>query len=126
MTYPLPFVSQEIVVGSNMDKIYIVMNYVEHDLKSLMETMKQPFLPGRARGTVGTVLSHSCRRGPLLSPNGNRPPSGHLGRRRVPDPVTDTLPLCTCTPPRAVLSRARSDVPWGAWSLPRQADDPGP
>ena len=32
-----------------MDKIYIVMNYVEHDLKSLMETMKQPFLPGRAR-----------------------------------------------------------------------------
>lgn len=39
-------VLQEIVVGSNMDKIYIVMNYVEHDLKSLMETMKQPFLPG--------------------------------------------------------------------------------
>lgn len=35
-------------MGSNMDKIYIVMNYVEHDLKSLMETMKQPFLPGRA------------------------------------------------------------------------------
>lgn len=40
---------QEIVVGSNMDKIYIVMNYVEHDLKSLMETMKQPFLPGDER-----------------------------------------------------------------------------
>uniref|UniRef100_A0A8C4QCH6 cyclin-dependent kinase n=1 Tax=Eptatretus burgeri TaxID=7764 RepID=A0A8C4QCH6_EPTBU len=38
---------QEIVVGSNMDKIYIVMNYVEHDLKSLMETMKTPFLPGQ-------------------------------------------------------------------------------
>lgn len=37
-------------MGSNMDKIYIVMNYVEHDLKSLMETMKQPFLPGGARG----------------------------------------------------------------------------
>lgn len=32
-----------------MDKIYIVMNYVEHDLKSLMETMKQPFLPGSVR-----------------------------------------------------------------------------
>lgn len=29
-----------------MDKIYIVMDYVEHDLKSLMETMKQPFLVG--------------------------------------------------------------------------------
>ena len=40
---------REIVVGSNMDKIFIVMDYVEHDLKSLMETMrakKQVFLPG--------------------------------------------------------------------------------
>lgn len=35
-----------------MDKIYIVMNYVEHDLKSLMETMKQPFLPGNIRSFV--------------------------------------------------------------------------
>ena len=32
---------REIVVGSNMDKIYIVMDYVEHDLKSLMETMNK-------------------------------------------------------------------------------------
>ena len=32
-----------------MDKIFIVMDYVEHDLKSLMETMKQKkqvFIPG--------------------------------------------------------------------------------
>lgn len=42
-------------MGSNMDKIYIVMNYVEHDLKSLMETMKQPFLPGTARVPVRTA-----------------------------------------------------------------------
>lgn len=31
---------KEIVVGSSMDKIFIVMEYVEHDLKSLMDTMK--------------------------------------------------------------------------------------
>jgi len=40
---------REIVVGSNMDKIFIVMDYVAHDLKSLMETMrhkKQVFLEG--------------------------------------------------------------------------------
>lgn len=45
-----------------MDKIYIVMNYVEHDLKSLMETMKQPFLPGMQQyGSVapsGVLLLH--------------------------------------------------------------------
>jgi len=45
---------QEIVVGSNMDKIYIVMDYVEHDLKSLMEYMKEPFSIGQfpLHGTV--------------------------------------------------------------------------
>nr|pir galactosyltransferase-associated kinase p58/GTA homolog - fruit fly (Drosophila melanogaster) [Drosophila melanogaster] len=43
---------REIVVGSNMDKIFIVMDYVEHDLKSLMETMKnrkQSFFPGEVK-----------------------------------------------------------------------------
>lgn len=41
-----------------MDKIYIVMNYVEHDLKSLMETMKQPFLPGNVSHCWALV--HFC------------------------------------------------------------------
>jgi len=48
---------REIVVGSNMDKIYIVMDYVEHDLKSLMESMKQPFLVGE----VKTLMIQLCR-----------------------------------------------------------------
>ncbi|XP_066462877.1 cyclin-dependent kinase 11B-like isoform X3 [Eleutherodactylus coqui] len=47
---------REIVVGSNMDKIYIVMNYMEHDLKSLMETMKQPFLPGEVKTLLIQLL----------------------------------------------------------------------
>lgn len=41
---------QEIVVGSNMDKIYLVMDYVEHDMKALMESMKKPFLIGQLLG----------------------------------------------------------------------------
>ncbi|KAF8764415.1 Cyclin-dependent kinase 11B like protein [Argiope bruennichi] len=47
---------REIVVGSNMDKIYIVMDYVEHDLKSLMETMKQPFLVGEVKTLMLQLL----------------------------------------------------------------------
>lgn len=47
---------REIVVGSNMDKIYIVMDYVEHDLKSLMETMKQPFLIGEVKTLMLQLL----------------------------------------------------------------------
>ncbi|KAL9908829.1 cyclin dependent kinase 11B pitslre isoform 1-T1 [Glossina fuscipes fuscipes] len=50
---------REIVVGSNMDKIYIVMDYVEHDLKSLMETMKerkQSFLPAEIKCLTQQLL----------------------------------------------------------------------
>eukprot|EP00794_Sanderia_malayensis_P020551 gene20551-22573_t len=47
---------REIVVGSNMDKIYIVMDYVEHDLKSLMETMTQPFLVGEVKTLMMQLL----------------------------------------------------------------------
>ncbi|KAH7835814.1 hypothetical protein Vadar_030114 [Vaccinium darrowii] len=34
---------KEVVVGSNLDSIFMVMEYMEHDLKGLMETMKQPY-----------------------------------------------------------------------------------
>lgn len=50
---------REIVVGSNMDKIFIVMDYVEHDLKSLMETMrnkKQGFVPGEVKCLLQQLL----------------------------------------------------------------------
>lgn len=50
---------REIVVGSNMDKIFIVMDYVEHDLKSLMETMrhkKQGFVPGEIKCLLKQLL----------------------------------------------------------------------
>ncbi|XP_033724745.1 LOW QUALITY PROTEIN: cyclin-dependent kinase 11B-like [Pecten maximus] len=47
---------REIVVGSNIDKIYLVMDYVEHDLKSLMETMKQPFLVGEVKTLLKQLL----------------------------------------------------------------------
>jgi len=43
---------REIVVGSNMDQIFIVMDFVHHDLKSLMETMRkknQVFLCGEIK-----------------------------------------------------------------------------
>lgn len=34
---------KEVVVGNMLDNIFTVMEYMEHDLKGLMETMKQPF-----------------------------------------------------------------------------------
>ena len=35
---------QEILVGSTPDQIFVAMEFVEHDMKSLLETMTQPFL----------------------------------------------------------------------------------
>lgn len=51
---------REIVVGSNMDKIFIVMDYVEHDFKTLMETMqhkKQSFLPAEVKCLTQQLLA---------------------------------------------------------------------
>lgn len=49
---------REIVVGSNMDKIYLVMDYVEHDLKSLMQySMKNPFMTSEVKTLMLQLLS---------------------------------------------------------------------
>ena len=49
---------REIVVGSNMDKIYMVMDYVEHDLKSLMQYgMKKPFQMSEVKCLMKQILS---------------------------------------------------------------------
>ncbi|KZV39976.1 cyclin-dependent kinase G-2 [Dorcoceras hygrometricum] len=45
LSFHHPFIVdvKEVVVGSNLDSIFMVMEYMEHDLKGLMETIKQPF-----------------------------------------------------------------------------------
>ena len=46
-------------MGSNMDKIYVVMDFVEHDLKALMESMKNPFAIGRFSQLVSYTLQEN-------------------------------------------------------------------
>jgi cell division cycle 2-like protein len=49
---------REIVVGDDMNRIFIVMDYVEHDLKSLMtHTMKKPFAIGEVKTLMYQLLS---------------------------------------------------------------------
>nr|VZI06575.1 unnamed protein product [Spirometra erinaceieuropaei] len=47
---------REVVVGNNMDKIYLVMDYVEHDLKALMEVMSGPFSVGEVKCLLTQLL----------------------------------------------------------------------
>ncbi|CAA0818355.1 Protein kinase superfamily protein [Striga hermonthica] len=48
---------KEVVVGSNLDSIFMVMEYMEHDLKALMETMKQPFSQSEVKCLMLQLLS---------------------------------------------------------------------
>ena len=48
----------EIVVGDNVNQIFIVMEFVEHDLKALMEGMREPFKPSE----IKTIMLQLVRR----------------------------------------------------------------
>lgn len=51
---------REIVVGNDINKIFIVMDYVEHDLKSLIEIMKhknQVFFPGEVKCIMKQLMT---------------------------------------------------------------------
>lgn len=48
---------QEIVVGNTMDSIFIVMEFIEHDLKTLLETMKTPFAPSEVKTVMHQLLA---------------------------------------------------------------------
>ena len=39
----------QVVVGRQLDSIFMVMEYMEHDLKGLSENMRQPFTTAEVR-----------------------------------------------------------------------------
>lgn len=40
---------REVVVGSGLDEVFLVMEFLEHDLKTLQEEMQEPFLPSEIK-----------------------------------------------------------------------------
>ncbi|KAH8548142.1 kinase-like domain-containing protein [Umbelopsis sp. PMI_123] len=48
---------REIVVGDKFDQIFMVMDFIDHDLKSLMEDMKSPFLQSEVKTIMIQLLS---------------------------------------------------------------------
>ncbi|KAN0060347.1 hypothetical protein ACQY0O_007676 [Thecaphora frezii] len=48
---------REIVVGDTLTQIYIVMEFVEHDLKTLLSTMRTPFLQSEIKTLMKQLLS---------------------------------------------------------------------
>lgn len=48
---------QKLVVGSTLRQIYLVMEFVEHDLKTLLNKMRTPFLPSETKALLKQILS---------------------------------------------------------------------
>ena len=50
----------EIVVGESIDDIFIVMEFVEHDLKNLMSVMKHPFTLSEIKTIMLQLVNTQC------------------------------------------------------------------
>ncbi|KAE8384828.1 kinase-like domain-containing protein [Aspergillus alliaceus] len=48
---------REIVIGTKMDDVFLVMDFLEHDLKTLLDDMREPFLPSEIKTLLFQVLS---------------------------------------------------------------------
>ncbi|KAI8325741.1 Pkinase-domain-containing protein [Martensiomyces pterosporus] len=48
---------REIVVGRSLNSIYIVMDFMEHDLRALMESMREPFRPSEVKSLMLQLCS---------------------------------------------------------------------
>lgn len=59
ITAPHPHIVnvREIVVGSTMERVYIVFDYVEHELRTLLERHAQPFSQGEIKTLLRQLLS---------------------------------------------------------------------
>lgn len=48
---------REVVMGNNLDEVFIVMEFVEHDLKTLEDVMQEPFMPSEVKTLMGQLCS---------------------------------------------------------------------
>ena len=55
-SHPNVVTIKEVVVGTSPDKVYMVMEYVEHDLKTLMDSMKEAFTIGEVKTLMIQLL----------------------------------------------------------------------
>ncbi|ODM16616.1 hypothetical protein SI65_08123 [Aspergillus cristatus] len=47
----------EVVIGNKVDDVFLVMDFLEHDLKTLLDDMREPFLPSEIKTLLLQVLS---------------------------------------------------------------------
>ncbi|KAL4784360.1 kinase-like domain-containing protein [Aspergillus varians] len=48
---------REVVMGNKMDEVFLVMDFLEHDLKTLLDDMREPFLPSEIKTLLLQLVS---------------------------------------------------------------------
>ncbi|OJJ46603.1 hypothetical protein ASPZODRAFT_132685 [Penicilliopsis zonata CBS 506.65] len=48
---------REVVMGNKMDDVFLVMDFLEHDLKTLLDDMREPFLPSEIKTLLSQIVS---------------------------------------------------------------------
>ncbi|EER25699.1 hypothetical protein D8B26_004206 [Coccidioides posadasii str. Silveira] len=48
---------REVVMGDTMDDVFLVMDFLEHDLKTLLDDMREPFLPSETKTLLLQIMS---------------------------------------------------------------------
>ncbi|KAL4880704.1 kinase-like domain-containing protein [Aspergillus karnatakaensis] len=48
---------REVVMGNKMNEVYLVMDFLEHDLKTLLDEMREPFLPSEIKTILMQFVS---------------------------------------------------------------------
>ncbi|RPB23360.1 Pkinase-domain-containing protein [Terfezia boudieri ATCC MYA-4762] len=48
---------REVVMGDRLDQVYLVMDFIEHDLKTLFSSMQEPFLPSETKTLLLQLIS---------------------------------------------------------------------
>ncbi|TIA87852.1 hypothetical protein E3P99_02907 [Wallemia hederae] len=124
---------REIVVGDTLNQIYIVMDFVEHDLKTLMHTMPEPFLISEVKTLLRQLLAatqhaHSnwilhrdLKASNLLMNNRGQIKVADFGMaRRYADPVEDMTQLVVTLwyrAPEILLGEKRYTTAVDVWSI---------
>uniref|UniRef100_A0A1I8ACI4 cyclin-dependent kinase n=1 Tax=Steinernema glaseri TaxID=37863 RepID=A0A1I8ACI4_9BILA len=127
---------REIVVGSNMDKIYLVMEYVEHDMKALMETLKNrkknfpigqvktllhQLLSGCAHMHSEWILHRDLKTSNLLLSHKGILKIGDFGlAREFGDPLKEYTPIVVTLwyrAPELLLGAKKYSTPIDMWSV---------
>lgn len=124
---------KEVVTGSELNQVYLIMDFVEHDLKSLQEDMQQAFSPSEVKtlmqqltSAVGYLHDHwilhrDLKTSNILMNNRGEIKIADFGMARYfgnpPPPMTQLVVTLWYRAPELLLGAEKYDQAIDMWSI---------